>query len=719
MPMKRRVILDIEADGLLDTVSRIWCIVAKDIDTGEVFLFHPKVSSPCTACKTTGTVTKTDGDYLCEACCGTGITYSGDHNEWIDDFKEFFKQCGTFIGHNLIGYDNIVIKRILGLDIKLSTTIDTLVLSKLFRPSSPFVNVGNDDPSKPDYVDNRLGGHGLSPWGKRLGFPKQDFDDFTKYSDIMLGYCVNDVELNHRIWEILQAEQSGINYPCPVTGLPVPFSETSIRLEHKMADLFSTMELDGFYMDRDAIEDMRVLTEKHVHEMKTELQKHFPPVRKFIKEWAPKYNQDGTMNRMSQRMIENWDHDYDEDTDTYKLYDSQEFNPQSGDQVAKRLLELGWEPTKFTPTGKPATGKDIISEVLDTMVADHPHLEALRGYRVSTFCNNRADKWLELSEKTGRMHGRCNHIGAPTHRCAHSDDNMASVSKVKFEKDGVTPIKGKAGNYGWDSRRCCSVPVGKVLVGADASGIQLRALAHYMNSTIYTQALLKSDIHTVHQQAAGLSSRDEAKTFIYSWLFGSGDEKIGQLLGIKDVAEQDDLIKWAMGQRPPWGRAKNLLEHVMASIRKKGRKASKILTATTIKGYRAKRQFLDRTPALKRLKTEDIPKAVKKGYMIGLDGRKMWIPNEHLAMTLYLQGFEAVIMKTAIALFHRDLRRRGIPFKMVAFVHDEVQIETIHEYAHAVGKAVVAAIKKAGEMYNVNCPLDGEYKIGANWAQTH
>ena len=355
---KRRVYIDIEADGLLDTVSRIWCIVVKDIDSGEIFKFHPKVSSACHTCHGTGTVTKYDdlgnskGDYFCSSCYGSGVTYSGDHKEWEEEFKIFFEECDIFIGHNLIGYDNIVIKRILGLTIPLSKTIDTLVLSRLFRPTTPFEQIGSSDPTSPKYVDNRIGGHSLAAYGKRLGFPKQDFDDFSKFSMKQLAYCVNDVELGHRIWDILLTEWYGTNLPDQKDKSIVPFSEQSIRLEHKVAEIFTQQELDGFYMDQTAIDEMYGKAYNEVETMKTALQSYFPPARKFVREWQPKYNQDGSMNATSEKILTNWEHDLvDPTTNTYHLFEYKEFNPQSSAQVAERLESLGWKPTEFTPGG--------------------------------------------------------------------------------------------------------------------------------------------------------------------------------------------------------------------------------------------------------------------------------------------------------------------------------------------------------------------------------
>jgi DNA polymerase I-like protein with 3'-5' exonuclease and polymerase domains len=236
-----------------------------------------------------------------------------------------------------------------------------------------------------------------------------------------------------------------------------------------------------------------------------------------------------------------------------------------------------------------------------------------------------------------------------------------------------------------------------------------------MRDPDYTKALLEGDIHTVHQIAAGIETRNKAKTFIYAWLLGAGDEKIGTIVGVKSE-EIEELITYAKNIKK-WG--KTLLEIIISGLREKRRKADKLTVCTIIKGYKTKEQFLNRTPALKHLRKVEIPKAAKQGYLVGLDGRKLWIPNEHLAMSLYLQGFEAVIMKKAMVLFNEKLKANNVPYKQVAMVHDEFQVETHKDYGDFVGQTIVESIKIAGELLNSSCPLDGEYKIGTSWAETH
>ena len=212
-------------------------------------------------------------------------------------------------------------------------------------------------------------------------------------------------------------------------------------------------------------------------------------------------------------------------------------------------------------------------------------------------------------------------------------------------------------------------PTGHVLVGADASGLELRMLAHYMNDDKYTNEILTGDIHTANQKAAGLDNRDDAKTFIYAFLYGAGDAKIGSIVG---------------------GNAAH--------------------------GKRLKQAFLENTPSLADLRAETMADA-KTGFLTGLDGRRIRVRSEHAALNTLLQGAGAVVMKQAIVILYDLLER--VNFKLVAQVHDEWQIECKPEDADFIGKSCVNAMVFAGEVLQLNCPLDGEYRVGNSWADTH
>jgi DNA polymerase I-like protein with 3'-5' exonuclease and polymerase domains len=215
------------------------------------------------------------------------------------------------------------------------------------------------------------------------------------------------------------------------------------------------------------------------------------------------------------------------------------------------------------------------------------------------------------------------------------------------------------------------------LVGCDASGLELRMLAHYMKDQDYIKTVTEgsskngTDVHTVNQRAAGLATRDNAKTFIYAFLYGAGDAKIGSIVG---------------------GTAKD--------------------------GEKLKKKFLEKTPALARLLSK-VKKEADTGSVPGLDGRRIWVRSEHAALNSLLQGAGAIVMKKALVLFYDTFKANKWPVKLVANVHDEFQFEVHPDYAELAGKAARQSIIDAGVHFKLRCPLDGEYKIGKNWKETH
>jgi len=221
-------------------------------------------------------------------------------------------------------------------------------------------------------------------------------------------------------------------------------------------------------------------------------------------------------------------------------------------------------------------------------------------------------------------------------------------------------------------RECFIVEPGNKLVGIDASGLELRMLAHYMRDEKYTDLILNGDIHTYNQKAAGLPSRNDAKTFIYAFLYGAGDAKIGSIIG----GDGDQ-------------------------------------------GRRLKGNFLRRLPSLAKLLDKVARLAGRDGRLQGLDGRQVWVRSEHAALNTLLQSAGAIVMKQALVIATKKLADYGYPYTLVAQVHDEFQVEVPEEYAERVGICFRNAIRQAGRDLGLRCPLDGEYQIGDNWSQTH
>ena len=334
------------------------------------------------------------------------------------------------------------------------------------------------------------------------------------------------------------------------------------------------------------------------------------------------------------------------------------FNPGSRDQIAERLIARGWKPEKFTPTNKPVVDDEVLQNV------DIPEAKQIYRYLLLKKRITQVQSWLDAADDEGVVHGKVITNGAVTGRMTHHSPNMAQVPATYSL-------------YGKECRKCWIPREGFVLVGIDAAGLELRMLAHYMDDPAYTETVINgkkddgSDIHSVNMHAAGLADRDTAKTFIYAFLYGAGAAKIGSIIG-----------------------------------------------GTAEDGRRLIEKFLRATPALARLK-EKVAKLAKKGYLPGLDGRKLWVRSEHSALNTLLQGAGAIVMKVALIELVKYLTTHQISYRIVVNVHDEWQIEVRKRDARFVGELGKLAIKTAGEILKLRCPLDGDYAVGMNWAETH
>jgi len=461
--------------------------------------------------------------------------------------------------------------------------------------------------------DTQRKSHKLASWGKQLNFPKDDFEDFDGgFSEEMLTYCKKDVDVLIRLDEAL-------------TMLSCDFAVNNSVLEHKVASIICQQEQNGFKLDIGKATALWHKFEEEAKKIEEELQEVFPPL---------------TIERVSEKTGK-------------RLKDHIEvFNIESRQQIYKRLLTLG-----AVFNAKTEKGNFIVNEkVLKAL--NMPEADRICQYLLLKKRFAQVENWLKHCGADGRIHGRVITNGAVTGRMTHLSPNMAQVPSVKTE-------------YGEECRSCWIVDKGNVLVGADASGLELRMLAHFMNNEEYTNEILSGDIHTANQKAAGLKTRDQAKTFIYAFLYGAGAGKIGEIVG-GDYREGGRLIK----------------------------------------------TFLDNMPSLKKLR-EDTIKEAEKGWIRGLDGRKLVVRSFHSALNTKLQAAGAIIMKQALVILNDRLVEQSIPHWFVANVHDEWQIECPESEGDKIGREAVKAIREAGRFFSLNCPLDGEYKIGKNWAETH
>jgi DNA polymerase I-like protein with 3'-5' exonuclease and polymerase domains len=540
----------------------------------------------------------------------------------IEEGIAFLNEADTLIGHNILSYDIPVIQKLYGVDLSDKDIEDTLVMSRLFNPI-------------------RENGHSLKTWGYRVNFFKQEQpEDFEVFTPEMLEYCCHDVRLNELVYHALLKEQQG-------------FSEESVALEHKVARVMIDQENNGFKFDEKQATLLLAELKTRMNEVTDEVQKTFKPRMVDIKRVIPKLKKDGELSKSGLRADE-----YERciSTGNYEPFmrqELQEFNLGSRKQIGEYLIDFGWKPERFTPTGQPIVDEGTLKKIEHIREAKLIADFLLYQKRIA-----QVQSWLDAVEEDGRVHGSVIPNGTITGRMSHNHPNVAQVPSISSP-------------YGQECRACWTVDEGNVLLGVDASGLELRMLAHYMNDEEYVNEVVNGDIHTTNQQLAGLESRDQAKTFIYALVYGAGDEKIGKISG-----------------------------------------------GTRKHGSQLRKRFLDNLPALKKLK-DRVQQASRRGYLKGLDGRKIYVRSEHAALNTLLQGGGAIVMKKGLVLLEDLLQLNAISYKFVANIHDEWQIEVPEDVANFVGERAVESLIKAGQHFKMRCPLDGEYKIGGDWSETH
>jgi DNA polymerase I len=539
----------------------------------------------------------------------------------LQEGYKFLTTADTLIGHNIIGFDIPMVHKFSDVDLSSIPVIDTLVLSRLFNPA-------------------REGGHSLEKWGYKLGYHKIEFSDYLNYSEDMMNYCVRDVELNTVVLKELRKESKG-------------FDKQSVELEQRVSKIIKQQEVNGFKFDtQHGLLLLAELREKK-QAIEDEVHNTFKPKWVDDKLVTPYIKKDGELSKRGLT-----DDEYDrcittQNMNPFMRQQLVDFNLGSRKQIGEYLIDFGWKPDRFTPTGQPIVDEKTLSQITHIHEANLIAQFLLLQKRIAQI-----DSWIEATEEDERVHGFVIPNGAITGRMTHRNPNMAQVPSSHSP-------------YGKECRACWIVEDNNVLLGVDASGLEIRMLAHYMNDEEYTNEILNGDIHTANQQLAKLESRDTAKTFIYALMYGAGDEKLGKVVG-----------------------------------------------GSTADGKRARQYFFDNKPTFKSLR-DRVQRASAKKYLKGLDGRKLYVRNQHSALNTLLQGAGAIVMKKGLVLLDDMLKLNNIDYKFVANIHDEWQIEVKESQADFAGRLAVESIIKAGEHFNLRCPLDGEYKTGVNWSETH
>jgi DNA polymerase I len=539
-------------------------------------------------------------------------------SECFTHWPSFSRNISKYIMHNGVSFDAPVLNRLTGTRIRVEDIEDTLLMSEMADP-------------------RRNNGHSLEAWGLSLGYPKLEFSDWSSCTDEMVDYCKRDVDLTEKVYRRLEKELKD-------------FSSGSIRMEHLIRYVINMQQKNGFTLDIKKAMNLKASLADAASKLEEEVTNTFYPLPAFVKEVLPKIKAEGTLSKVG---LGHLGDDWELAWGPHSVVKFDTFNLSSRQQIVRHLQHRGWKPTTFTEKGSPQIDETVLKGV------EIKEAQMIARYLLLQKRISQIKQWIDYYQDDGKVHGKVLTLKAITGRMAHHAPNMAQIPSARSE-------------YGEECRQCWTASGDdRLLVGCDASSLELRAMAHYMGDEKFSHEVVNGDIHTANQKAAGLSTRDQAKTFIYAFIYGAGPAKIGSIVG---------------------GSARD--------------------------GQRLIDQFLANVPALKRLR-HHVDIAAKRGQLQGLDGRMLKVQSQHAALNLLIQGAGAVICKQWLLDIIALTRSEGLDAKLVASIHDEYQFDVKKEHAELFGKLTQRAMKQTQKTLGLRCQLDSEYKVGKTWAETH
>ena len=653
---KPHLLFDLEGNGLYHQCTKLHCAVTKDILTGEV-------------------------------------------RKWVfpqelDTFLDYLSSAAWLCAHNGIDHDFPILKKLWGWEPRPEQIIvDTLVTSRLLNPDrTP--------------VEGVRAPHSVEAWGKRLGRWKPDIEDWSVYTPEMLHRCEEDVEIQHMIsqmlcnegglkkneWDIFNKESYYKN---------VPNWALALTLEHKSAWIMREQQENGVYFEKEkAIEYVNTLDDL-INKLTSEITEDIPPKpkQKGVSINAP-FKKNGELTKA----VIDWEknaRDIHGDlwnvsvAGPFSRIDWSYINLGSSVQLKEWLYSIGWVPDEWNyhktdrdeDGNKVRTSPKITETSLERLYGEFGKKLTLRSK--ASHRRNQIAGWIGNTRDDHRIEASANPQGTPTGRMKHRV--VANIPKANADKETHELIwypEKQSVFFGTEMRSLFSSGPDPhvVLVGRDASGLELRCFAHYINDPDYTDIILNGDIHTYHQEMAGLETRDMAKTFIYAFLYGAGDAKIGSIVLPNGSSEERRKV-----------------------------------------GTDLKRQFLAANPKLAGL-LKGVKKASRRGYLVGIDGRKLMMRTnergqvaENKALNTLLQGAGAQIMTYARVWLYDKVRELNwhSECQKVLDYHDEETYESLVSRAEDLKEVMIQSVRESGLHYNFNIPLDADARIGQTWAEIH
>lgn len=625
-------VFDTEANGLLDTVDTVHCGVFTSLDGKQVYKYSPS---------------------------------------FITDMCEFMDTCDVLIGHNIIGYDFPMLKKVLGYEFK-GKVVDTLIMSRILNPNR-FL--------PPNASDRRAGPHSIYAWGVRVGVDKPEHSDWDAYSEEMLARCSGDVEINRLVYHELIKEAAGHKW------------KEAFLLSFKLFQNLQEQEEYGWRFDSE-------LARKHIitlDKMIEDIDEAVIPILPYILE-INEVKKDGEYVYVKKPYLKSgqpsgslasWLSSAGYDADCrivggqFSRISLRPVDLNSRNEVVDYLLSVGWEPLawNYNDEGKATSPK---------LNKDDP-FEGVEG-EAGTLVAKR----MQCRHRRSLLEGLLQLV-RPDGRIPSAIAGMAVTGRAKHRN--IVNIPAAKSFFGKECREVFIASEGRVLVSTDSDQNQLRQLAARMGDEAYLEAIVngrkedRTDVHSVAQRMAGLDTRDQAKTFQYGVLFGAGDAKTGKIVGGSAAAGKQ--LKETFFSNVPG------LPDLLARLSKEWRQT-------------AKKKFNQKFNRVEYF----------NGTITGLDGRPILVPSEHQILVYLLQSDEAIQLSAAYNWTVAQLRKRykygvGGDVCAVCWYHDEYTFECIPEIAEDVKRISEEGIAWAGRFYKIPCPHIGQGKIGANWFEVH
>ena len=509
-------------------------------------------------------------------------------------------------------------------------------------------------------LGTNAGPHSLEAWGYRVGRGKPEHSDWTQWSEGMQIRCEEDVEINHLMYQVLMAEME---------ALPIQWDDSSY-IEHVMARIMTEQEKNGVPLDVEQVRRLHMAVDTEVVQIDCDVVPLCPDVPLSTSRqsnWPEKqFKKDGSPTVAARRY-------YGEDFETYRtdrIVRTEPMNLGSEKQVKTYLLTLGWVPTEWN--FKKVKGREIRDEegnkIKTSPRLTEDSLTSVKWKEGEEFIGTSIVRRLMLSHRRGMLEGWLRNVrpdgritasavpcGTPTGRMTH---------RIVVNVPGVNAPLGR------EMRSCLTSAPGYTRLGIDLASCQLRGLCHYMGDEEYQRQVVEGDAHQYMADLADLATRQQGKKLNYTTLFGAGIDKIATDLGI-----------------------------------------------TKAEARRVKKTMFQNLPKLKEL-IDNLSREWKvHGYVLGLDGRPLWVRAEHMLLVYLMQGLEAVTIKNFMALI--DTERRRLNYQLVTTMHDEVQYLVRDEDVAEFKVVAYHAIGLVNDKYNLQCPQAIDIKEGETWAQCH